>query len=214
MNDFINSIKADHSWTPARPQTESLIDEIEKNRKCALPVEMKEFYRVFDQVALFESQCYRFLALTEIAPVGLLQAGEDGQGWCSPSWLAFCDMWDCNYVSLDTKTSYILDCDHEQLGECTIIAQSFAEFVDRALHSKGNPYWLSNDFSSYGVVTWEPVAEFYRRLDADWWSSLGSEIGPELCKADGCPQKRIELSVMCRRHHYEMVMRRLCPFDD
>jgi hypothetical protein len=40
---------------------------------------------------------------------------------------------------------------------------------------------------------------------------LGEELGPENCKHDGCDRKRIQYSVMCRRHHFEMIKQRPMP---
>ena len=47
--------------------------------------------------------------------------------------------------------------------------------------------------------------------DDDFWDSLGEEIGPEICKHEECERKRIQYSVMCRRHHFEMVKKRPEP---
>ena len=47
--------------------------------------------------------------------------------------------------------------------------------------------------------------------DQIFWNSLGEEVGPELCKHEECDRKRIQLSVMCRGHHFEMVMKRPVP---
>ena len=41
--------------------------------------------------------------------------------------------------------------------------------------------------------------------------ALGDEIGPESCKVDGCAGKRIEFSVLCRKHHFESVKKRPFP---
>lgn len=48
--------------------------------------------------------------------------------------------------------------------------------------------------------------EAQKKIENDnFWKSLGEEIGPELCKHAGCTKKRIQYSVMCREHHFEMV---------
>ena len=44
--------------------------------------------------------------------------------------------------------------------------------------------------------------------DKEFWALLGEEGGPELCRAEGCLNKRIALSVFCRRHHFETVKKR------
>lgn len=49
--------------------------------------------------------------------------------------------------------------------------------------------------------------------DSNFYKSLGEEIGPEVCRREGCERKRIALSVMCRAHHYEMVLKRPYPFQ-
>ncbi|MFL6257198.1 MAG: hypothetical protein ACJ74T_19495 [Pyrinomonadaceae bacterium] len=49
--------------------------------------------------------------------------------------------------------------------------------------------------------------------DSKFYESLGEEIGPEVCGWDGCERNRLALSVMCRAHHYEMVLKRPCPFQ-
>lgn len=48
--------------------------------------------------------------------------------------------------------------------------------------------------------------------DRKLYESLGEEISPEVCRRDGCERKRVVLSVMCRAHHYEMVLKHPCPF--
>lgn len=50
-----------------------------------------------------------------------------------------------------------------------------------------------------------------RHEDAVFLESLGDEIGPELCQRPGCGRQRIPYSVMCRRHHFEMLKHRECP---
>lgn len=58
-------------------------------------------------------------------------------------------------------------------------------------------------------------ARLHLETDKGWWDQLGkAEFGIENCAQTGCDRKRIRLSVMCRRHHYEMVKQYPCPFDD
>jgi hypothetical protein len=213
MKELIETIIDRHRYEAAPHDAEAILRQLEGRFCSRLPDDLREYYQHFSEVGLFDDR-YRLMPLSEIAPVGLLQAGEDGQGWCSPTWLAICDLWDSNYVAIDTTTSNILDCYHEDLGSGRIIAKTFSEFLTCALNSGGQLYWLQHDFQDYGRVEYEPGPEFYRGLDRDWWETLGEEIGPESCRHDECQRKRIHLSVMCRRHHYEMTKRRECPFDD
>lgn len=40
----------------------------------------------------------------------------------------------------------------------------------------------------------------------------GPDAGPECCREPGCTRLRINPGLNCRCHHFEMVMRRTCPF--
>ena len=47
--------------------------------------------------------------------------------------------------------------------------------------------------------------------DEQFLNLLGEEIGTELCRYESCTHKRIKNSVMCRKHHFEMVQKRPFP---
>jgi Immunity protein 53 len=47
--------------------------------------------------------------------------------------------------------------------------------------------------------------------DERFLNLLGEEIGIELCKSEFCTHKQIKNSVMCRKHHFEMVQKRPFP---
>jgi hypothetical protein len=51
-----------------------------------------------------------------------------------------------------------------------------------------------------------------RADDLAFFESLGDEANEMLCSREGCSNGRIKLSVMCRRHHFEMVKKKACPF--
>ena len=59
----------------------------------------------------------------------------------------------------------------------------------------------------------EPLTEEELQIinDAEFLNALGEEVGEELCKGENCTHKRIKHSVLCRRHHFEMVMKRPFP---
>lgn len=118
---------------------------------------------------------------------------------------------------------------------------SFARFSEWVAQTQGQPESIA---SWNDLILWEvddeeiAVDEFYKLLDKfraeeseekfrlaeaqqhlatdkDWWDHLGkAELGIENCAQTGCDRKRIRLSVMCRRHHYEMVKQYQCPFPD
>ena len=47
--------------------------------------------------------------------------------------------------------------------------------------------------------------------DKQFIGLLGEEIETELCNYESCTHKRINNSVMCRKHHFEMVQKRPFP---
>src|SRR5262249_53561533 len=145
MKELVSTIIDRHRYETAPPDAESILGQVEQRFSWRLPADLKEYYRQIGEVILF-GDVYRLMPLPEIAPVGLLQAGEDWQGWCSPTWLAICDLCDSNYVAIDVASRNILDCDHDDLGRARIIARAFTEFLARALGSDGQLYWLQRDF--------------------------------------------------------------------
>jgi hypothetical protein len=48
--------------------------------------------------------------------------------------------------------------------------------------------------------------------DKEFYLSLFPEDGPSTCKHENCKSKAVSLSVMCAKHHFEMVMKKPCPF--
>jgi len=58
-----------------------------------------------------------------------------------------------------------------------------------------------------------PVEDRQRRLDREFYDLLGPEDMSRPCKRDGCSRGAIANSVLCKRHHFEMIQRHDCPFD-
>lgn len=58
-----------------------------------------------------------------------------------------------------------------------------------------------------------PVEDRQRRLDREFYEKLGPEDSSRPCKKDGCQKGAIPNGVLCKRHHFEMIQRRDCPFD-
>ncbi len=42
--------------------------------------------------------------------------------------------------------------------------------------------------------------------------SLGKELGPKKCKKENCNSLRVSFSVMCKKHHFEMIKKKPYPF--
>jgi hypothetical protein len=53
-----------------------------------------------------------------------------------------------------------------------------------------------------------------QRRDREFYDKLGPEDSTRKCKHEGCHRGVVRFSVLCRRHHFEMIEHRDCPFDD
>lgn len=51
-------------------------------------------------------------------------------------------------------------------------------------------------------------------VDRDFYDSLGDERSDVPCRTVGCSRGAVQLSVLCKVHHFEQVRRRPCPFND
>lgn len=47
--------------------------------------------------------------------------------------------------------------------------------------------------------------------DKHFFASLGDEVESEKCQHEDCTRNRIRNSVLCRQHHFEMVIKRPAP---
>jgi len=56
--------------------------------------------------------------------------------------------------------------------------------------------------------------EIIAGLDQKFYDLLGPERTAHKCKATGCEHGAIEHSLLCRRHHFENIKGRPCPFND
>jgi hypothetical protein len=58
-----------------------------------------------------------------------------------------------------------------------------------------------------------PVEDRQRKKDRKFYEQLGPEDLTRPCKHDGCCRGSVRFSVLCKRHHFEMIKHRDCPFD-
>ena len=58
-----------------------------------------------------------------------------------------------------------------------------------------------------------PVEDEQRKEDRGFYEQLGPEDLARPCKHDGCKRGSVRFSVLCKRHHFEMIKHRECPFD-
>jgi hypothetical protein len=81
----------------------------------------------------------------------------------------------------------------------------------------------TDPFLSPVAPTVEPTLEEFEALprqkaerlewDRQFYESLGAERADVRCRSPGCLRGALPLSVLCRRHHFEQVRGRPCPFD-
>jgi hypothetical protein len=58
-----------------------------------------------------------------------------------------------------------------------------------------------------------PIEDPELRRDRQFYEQLGPEDLSRPCKKEGCKRGAISNSVLCKRHHFEMIERRDCPFE-
>jgi hypothetical protein len=59
-----------------------------------------------------------------------------------------------------------------------------------------------------------PADEVIRRLDREFYDSLGAEREDTTCRREGCGRGTTQFSVFCRTHQFEQVKKKPCPFQD
>jgi len=162
LEDLFVEIEKSHTFELANNPSE--IDEFEKHCDYKLPEDLKEFYRRYKTVKLFDDEwgaSYRFVFVNEIKVTGYDIYGDSANPndylW-PKSWFTVCDVLDGNYISVDLSSrngnecNYI-DCFHETYGtpgESKVIAKSFRELLERSLTSGREQFYLDNDFKDYG----------------------------------------------------------------
>jgi len=138
------------------------IDEFARKNKYILPDDLRAFYRKYSWVKLFNGEygysTYRFIPISEIHPTRIDVLGKDNDENGPKDWITICDIMEGNYICIDLSSRNVeqwnyIDCFHEtfaQPGQCTIIAKTFTELLERALHGGNNLYYHKKSFVGYG----------------------------------------------------------------
>jgi cell wall assembly regulator SMI1 len=160
LQNLFSEIERLHSWEAC--SNPGAVADLEQRLGCSFPDDIKAFYRRYDTVRLFADEhgdaAYRFVPAGEIHPTRKDVYGEDSDEWGPGTWQTVCDVQDGNYIAVDIASqegaycNYI-DCFHETFampGQSKIVARSFAEFLDRALHGGARLYWLQEGFTGHG----------------------------------------------------------------
>ena len=88
-----------------------------------------------------------------------------------------------------------------------------AKPTDNLLLESFTYYWRFDAWLPYpGAPDPPPWRETKARLDREFFDSLGLERDAVRCAEAGCTRGAIELGVLCRIHHFEMVKKERCPF--
>jgi len=75
-------------------------------------------------------------------------------------------------------------------------------------------YWRYDAFlPKFGAPSPPSRDEVLLRLDREFYDMLGDEDASRQCRTPGCSRGTVQLSVFCRKHHFEMVRKRPCPFE-
>ncbi len=159
FKELFAEIDSLHSFEPCSDETE--IDRFENQHSYRLPSDLKTFYKKYGSVKLFDDKygcVYRFVSVSEIHPTYEDVYGKDFDEGRPRAWFTVCDVQDGNYIAIDLESKSgdeynFIDCFHEtfaQPGESKIVAKSFTELLDLALHSNGNLYYLQENFIGYG----------------------------------------------------------------
>jgi cell wall assembly regulator SMI1 len=157
IDDLIAEIRERHFPLPA---VKDAVARTEARIGCALPDDMRRFYSLLGGACLFDKSGapYEIVEPQLIHPVAVDVLGDAASEVpVPPSWFSICYVQDGNYVAIDLPAKsngevWLIDCFHETIGlenYSTVIALSFSEFLERALASRGEHYWLG-EHPSYG----------------------------------------------------------------
>ena len=137
---------------PNPPATPAQLEAFEKRVGWHLDPDLRAFYLHCDGADLFErpNTPYRILSLARIVRARVAIRGKDDDSRGPASWYTLCDVQDGNYVIVDVDARQdghyaLIDGYREMFPDaeyCTRIANSFSEFLDKALRSGGGHYWL------------------------------------------------------------------------
>ncbi len=138
---------------PNAPATPAQIDSFEQRVGWRLDPELRAFYLHCDGAALFRRRPdadYRFLSLEEIRRARVAIRGKDDDSRGPASLYTLCDLQDGDYILVDVSRQQegcypLIDGWHEAFPDpesCKQIAASFSRFLEDALRSGGNWFWL------------------------------------------------------------------------
>jgi hypothetical protein len=105
--------------------------------------------------------------------------------------------------------------DADTIAECVRWADRLAGRIDPAIRLKSFIYYVRFDAPMPSIDAGEPPPweETQKKLDLEFYDKLGPENKSQPCRHPGCDHGSIRSSLMCKRHHFEMIQKRDCPFS-
>jgi antitoxin YokJ len=190
LKDLFSKIEKSHTFELT--DNPFAIDEFEKRCGYKLPEDLKEFYRRYKTVKLFDSErgaTYRFVNVNEIKSTGFdiygVSTDPDEFFW-TRAWFTVCDVLDGNYIAVDLSSRKgneynFIDCFHETYGvpgESQVIAKSFRELLERSLENGDQQFYLKEGFKGYGDTLEITPETAIRRMEPvkPKWGWLGEII--------------------------------------
>ncbi|RYZ37388.1 MAG: SMI1/KNR4 family protein [Myxococcaceae bacterium] len=137
---------------PNPPATAAQLAEFESRVKWTLDPDLRAFYLHCDGATLFDPRDqdpnYRILPLSEIERARVRMRHEDSDTYGAASWYTLLYLQDGDYVLVDVAQQVdgrypMLDAFHETYPEVKQIASSFSEFLEKALASGDDFFWLN-----------------------------------------------------------------------
>ncbi len=105
--------------------------------------------------------------------------------------------------------------DVDSIAECVRWADRLAGRIDPMVRLKSFTYYVRFDAPLPSIDAGDPPPweETQKKLDLEFYDKLGLEDISQRCRQEGCDRGSIRSSVMCRRHHFEMIQKRACPYS-
>ena len=76
-------------------------------------------------------------------------------------------------------------------------------------------YWKFDAYLPYaGAPDPPPFEEIQAQADREFYEQMGEERPRTSCRKADCDRGTVNLSALCKKHHFEMVRGRACPFSD
>lgn len=215
LEELVDSIVASGSCELATAGAAAQLDAFERRSGFRLPADLRAFYLRVHRAELFGT--YQLLPVELLLRTGHALRGPEWVESEPASWYAFCDVYDGNFVAIELEESAagehrILDCDHEEVSSRNVVATSFTEFLARAISGGESLYYLGLGPTPVVEVPYNPPRAWLQQQYDRW--SKDPEVGPRVCREEGCGRLCVSLTVHCRRHHFEAIHRVPYPFDD